>query len=97
MSTRQQQSFTRPVTAIIAEGSPTPNPGTLNALALSTLTNTFMRWNGSTWTSLGPSGGVPTRVAADLAYVVPADQQVLAFAAIVVDGTLALTGTLVML
>lgn len=53
MTSRAQQSLTRPVVLAVIEGSTTPNPGTLNAVALSTLTGLFMRWNGSYWTGLG--------------------------------------------
>lgn len=95
MTARTQQSFFRPQGAAIVEGSSTPNPGAVNAIALSTTTFTLMRWTGTCWTSLNP--GVPTRIAADQTYTVAADRQSLAFVPIVVDGTLVVTGTLVML
>ncbi len=53
MTARNQQSLIRPVVLSVVEGSTTPNPSTVNAVALSTLTGLFMRWNGSSWTALG--------------------------------------------
>jgi hypothetical protein len=53
VSVRAQQSLIRPVVLSIVEGSTTPNPTTVNAVALSTLTGLFMCWNGSYWTGLG--------------------------------------------
>jgi len=51
MTTRAQQSATKPVVLAIAEGATTPNPGVVNAVAFSSTTLVFMRWNGSAWTT----------------------------------------------
>lgn len=57
MSTRAAQSYTQPVTAAVAEGATTPDPGTTNAVLLSSTTGAFMRWTGTSWTAIGGSGG----------------------------------------
>jgi hypothetical protein len=57
VSTRAAQSYTKPVTAAIAEGATTPDPGTVGAVALSDTTGAFMRWTGTAWTAIGGSGG----------------------------------------
>lgn len=50
---RAQQSFTHPVVAAITEGAVSPNPGTTNTVALSSVTGAFMRWTGTAWTAMG--------------------------------------------
>lgn len=58
MATRNDQSTSKPVQLAVTEGGTTPNPGTTNAVAFSTITNTLMRWTGSAWTAV--SAGLPT-------------------------------------
>ncbi len=36
----------------VADGATTPNPGVVNALALSSTTGAMMRWTGTKWTPL---------------------------------------------
>jgi hypothetical protein len=48
----RQGSFFCPATAAIDDGDTTPNPGTVNAIALSTVTMGLMRWTGAAWTAL---------------------------------------------
>lgn len=50
------QSYFKPLVAAIAEGATTPDPGTTNAVALSTTTGAFMRWTGTEWNALGGGG-----------------------------------------
>ncbi len=49
MATRTEQSYNRPIAIAVIEGATTPNPGTVNAVALSTLTGGWMRWTGTQW------------------------------------------------
>jgi hypothetical protein len=53
LSARAQQSFIRPVILALVDGSTSPNPGTANAVAMSSVTGVFMRWTGSYWLSMG--------------------------------------------
>lgn len=53
MPARTQQSFTRPVVLPVIDGSTTPNPGTVNAVAMSSVSGMFMRWTGSYWLGMG--------------------------------------------
>lgn len=59
----RQGSFFCPVTVPIEDGDTTPNPGTVNALALSTVTLGLMRWTGTIWTALH---GAPRSMQIDL-------------------------------
>lgn len=52
MSVRQEQSYLRPVHAAIAEAASTPNPGVVGALVWSTLVGDWLRWTGTSWTSV---------------------------------------------
>lgn len=49
MTSRAAQSYTRPVSAAIAEGATTPNAGLAGALVYSTTTGVLMRWSGTAW------------------------------------------------
>lgn len=55
MATRVQQSASVPVQLAIDEGDTTPDPGRANSIAYSTIHNTHMRWNGTSWTRADPS------------------------------------------
>ncbi len=56
MSTRHQQSYSRPLFAGIAEGAATPNPGgsaAMGAVAVSTTAGEWMWWDGGAWVLIG--------------------------------------------
>ena len=64
MGARAEQSYSKPVVLAIAEGATSPNPGVTNAIAFSSTTLVFMRWNGTAWTAVDgfvfESGSVKT-------------------------------------
>lgn len=46
---RADESYTRPLSAAIAEGATTPNPGLAGAVVYSTTAGMFLRWSGTAW------------------------------------------------
>lgn len=63
MTARGLQSYQRPLSAAIALGDITPNPGAAGAVAYSTTTGGFVRWSGTAWASAaGPSPALLTAV-----------------------------------